>query len=525
MNSNRHWFAALAVAPIVFAAGLAHADGPRTHRPMCDPLKTTGKQKHCLAQVNTNPDGSIHVNAAPQGYGPPDLVSAYSIPANGLGDGQIVALVDAMDSPDVESDLGMYRSTYNLPACTTANGCFMKLNQDGVAGSYPTADTDWAGEIALDVEMVSAICPKCRIMLVEANDQDTGLYTSLLTAVSKGANAISNSYGGPESDDTSDDTQYFAGHTGILITASAGDGGYGASYPATSPNVLAIGGTSLVKDSSARGWAETVWIDTGSGCSAEFARPAWQSALPAGCAHRMEADISASADNEQPVAVYCSDTDCGSGSGWIEVGGTSESSPIVASMFTHLGLNTQPSSYVYANTDKFYDVTSGTNAGTKTCSTKNAYFCNGETGYDGPTGWGTPNAPELATGGQSGGIDAGPGTGGDDGGTVTGGGEGGTTTGGDDGGTAPTGNEDSGSSFTGGEDAGTGLTGTTNEDSGATTTVAADAGGNGFGGGGSGASSGCSCNAPGTQSPLGETGVSMLALGAVVFLASRRRRG
>ena len=364
MNSTRRWFGTLAVAPILFAAGLAHAEGPRTHRPLCDPLRVRPGEMRCYAHVLTNPDGTIHSSAAPQGYGPADLAAAYSIPAHGPGDGKIVAIVDANDSPDVESDLAMYRSTFGLPACTTASGCFIKLNQDGVAGSYPAADTGWAGEIALDVDMVSATCPTCKIMLVEAERQHRRPRRRAPHRDQEGAVAVSNSYGGGETAGErrrrSATTQYFGNHPGILITASAVDNGYGASYPATSPNVLAIGGTSLVKSaSSARGWNETAWADTGSGCSAEFPRPAWQSALPAACTKRMESDISASADPQNAVATYCSDTDCGSGSGWIEVGGTSESSPLIAGLFTLLGLNTQPPSWYYANTDKFYDVAEG----------------------------------------------------------------------------------------------------------------------------------------------------------------------
>src|SRR5580698_5463623 len=131
MNSSRRWFAALTVAPIVFTAGLAQAGGPRSHRPFCDPLSTAQGHKRCFSHVITNPDGSIHVEATPTGYGPSDLASAYGFPASGPGDGKIVAVIDAYDAPDIESDLATYRSQYGLPACTTANGCFQKLNQNG----------------------------------------------------------------------------------------------------------------------------------------------------------------------------------------------------------------------------------------------------------------------------------------------------------------------------------------------------------------------------------------------------------
>src|SRR5262249_11759682 len=153
------------------------------------------------------------------------------------------------------SDLAIYRAQFGLPPCTTANGCFKKVNQSGQASPLPSPDPGWAGEIALDIDMVSAACPGCKILLVEANTASTDLGVAVNTAAALGANAISNSYGGDE--DSSDPTlnsSYF-NPPGVLITASTGDWGYGVSHPATEAHVLAVGGTSLTQSNSPRGWA------------------------------------------------------------------------------------------------------------------------------------------------------------------------------------------------------------------------------------------------------------------------------
>ena len=185
---------------------------------------------------------AISPNATPSGYGPTDLRSAYKLTATGSAS-ETVAIVDAQDDPNAESDLATYRAQYGLPSCTTANGCFRKVNQTGAASPLPTADTGWAGEISLDLDMVSAICPNCHILLVEAKTASmANLGTSVNTAVSLGAKFVSNSYGGSEtSTATTYDTKYFK-HAGVAITASSGDADYdGGSYPATSKYVTAVG--------------------------------------------------------------------------------------------------------------------------------------------------------------------------------------------------------------------------------------------------------------------------------------------
>ncbi len=310
-----------------------------------------------------------------------------------------VAIVDAYNDPNAESDLATYRSTYGLSACTKANGCFKQVSQTGSTTSLPTNDSGWAGEEALDIDMVSAVCPNCSIDLVEANSaNDTDLGIAENEAVTLGAKVVSNSWGGDESSSqTSEDTQYFK-HPGVAITVSSGDSAYGAEYPATSQYVTAVGGTALTTSSSSRGWSESVWHTnstegTGSGCSAYDPKPSWQT--DTGCSKRMEADVSAVADPATGVAVY----DTYGGSGWAVYGGTSASSPIVAGVYALAGTpgsGDYPSKYPYQHTGNLYDVTSGNNG---SCSP--SYFCTAGTGYDGPTGWGTPNGTTAFTAGTS----------------------------------------------------------------------------------------------------------------------------
>ena len=358
---------------------------------------------YAIRQVAPVEPAAVTPNALPSGYGPSDLRSAYALTASGSGS-QTVAIVDAYDDPNAESDLASYRSTYGLPACTTANGCFKKVNQTGSTTGLPTANSSWAGEISLDVDMVSAICPNCHILLVEAKSPTTAnLGTSVNTAVSLGAKFVSNSYGGAEdSSVTSSDTSYYY-HPGVAITASSGDADYdGGSYPATGKGVTAVGGTSLVRNSSARGWGETVWNTTsytegaGSGCSQYIAKPAFQSGVTTGCSKRAEADVSAVADPATGVAVY----QTYGGSGWAVYGGTSAASPIIASVYAlagNPGANDVPNTYPYAHTANLNDVTSGKNG---TCG---APICTAGVGWDGPTGLGTPNGTAAFTSGGGGG--------------------------------------------------------------------------------------------------------------------------
>jgi subtilase family serine protease len=347
---------------------------------------------HCNLHLLATSDGTPFATTAPTGYGPPDLRSAYGLNTSG-GAGQTIAIVDAYDDKTAEADLAAYRSYYGMTACTTANGCFKKVNQSGVQGSYPANNVGWSLEISLDLDMVSAVCPNCHILLVEAtNNQNAGLYTAEDTAARLGATEISNSYGGAEaSNETAQDVHF--NHPGIAITVSSGDSGYGVEYPAASQYVTAVGGTTLTR--SGAGFTEAAWSGAGSGCSKYETKPTWQH--DAGCAKRTVADVSAVADPKTGVAVY--DSNCSAFGqllgqcfkGWGTVGGTSASSPIIAGVYALAGNGAStnyPSSLPYANTASLHDVTSGSNG---SCS--GSYLCTAGPGYDGPTGLGTPNTP------------------------------------------------------------------------------------------------------------------------------------
>ncbi|TWV53404.1 peptidase S8 [Streptomyces misionensis] len=369
----------------------------------CNSLRVTGGltafQREQAARTGVTPKAA---NAStPSGYGPSDLQAAYGLTsaASAKGSGETIAIVDAYNDPNAEADLAKYRSYYGLPACTKASGCFKQVSQTGSTTSLPTSDAGWSEEISLDLDMASAICPNCNILLVEATTPTmANLGTAVNEAVKLGAKFVSNSYGGSESSsDSSYDSSYF-NHPGVAITVSAGDSGYGAEYPAASQYVTSVGGTALTKSSTTRGWSETVWNTsstegTGSGCSAYDAKPSWQT--DTGCAKRTIADVSAVADPATGVSVYDS---YGVTAGWYTFGGTSASSPIIASVYALAGTpssGSYPAKFPYAKagTTALNDVTSGSNG---SCTT--SYLCTARSGYDGPTGWGTPAGVSAFTG-------------------------------------------------------------------------------------------------------------------------------
>jgi subtilase family serine protease len=361
------------------ALALAPAAQARPSKHVCGPAAAGAARCHSL--VVTDSKGVPLATSSPAGYGPADLRSAYKVPATG-GAGQTIGIVDAYNDPNAESDLGAYRAKFGLSACTAANGCFRKVSQNG-GSSYPRSNSGWAQEISLDLDMASAICPNCRILLVEATSNSlTNLGAAVNTAATLGANTISNSYGGSESSaETSWDTSYYH-HPGVPITASSGDGGYGVQYPAASQYVTAVGGTSLTHASNLRGWSETAWSGAGSGCSAFEPKPSWQTA--SGCSQRVVADVSADADPNTGVAVY----DSYRTGGWLVFGGTSVASPIIASVYALAGneAKVEYGSFPYEHTSSLFDVTSGSNG-----SCGGSYLCTAGPGYDGPTGLGTPN--------------------------------------------------------------------------------------------------------------------------------------
>ncbi len=335
--------------------------------------------------------------ATPSGYGPSSLQSAYKLPSSSAGSGQRVYVVDAYNDPNAESDLATYRTQFGLPACTTANGCFQKLNQNGATSPLPAGNTGWAGEISLDLDMVSAVCPNCGITLIEANDASDNLFIAVKEATTLGAKYVSLSWGGPESgSESSYDSTYFK-PTGVVYTASTGDSGFSAGviYPATSVDAVAVGGTSLSTSTNSRGWTESVWSGAGSGCSSDETKPTWQSGISA-CTKRATSDVSAVADPATGVAVY----QTYGGSGWAVYGGTSASAPIVASVYALAGApasTDKPASFPYAHPANLFDVTTGSNG---TCSPTT--LCKGGAGWDGPTGLGTPNGTAAFTSGGGG---------------------------------------------------------------------------------------------------------------------------
>jgi subtilase family serine protease len=297
------------------------------------------------------------------GYQPSDLWSPYALPGASTASTALIAIVDAYGYPNAESDLATYRAQFKLPACTTNNGCFRKVNQNGVQGSYPRAETGWSQETALDLDMVSAACPSCRILLVEANSSSlSNLGAAVTTAKNSGAHAISNSYGGGESGTSS--YEHYWTYTGGAVTVSSGDNGYGVEFPASARYVTAVGGTSLVR--AGNSWSETAWSGAGSGCSSVYAQQSWQTNLNLSqqqqvCSKRMVADVSAVADPNTGVAVYGPVN--AKSSGWMVFGGTSVGAPLIAGVYGANGgsVNYGSDPYTYYNSSYLWDVTSGSN--------------------------------------------------------------------------------------------------------------------------------------------------------------------
>jgi subtilase family serine protease len=230
---------------------------------------------HCHGRVIIDGTGCPHSNPAPTGFGPSQLRSAYKISGTGSS-GTTVAVIDAFGYPTAEADLAIYRAQFGLPTCTTANGCFKKVNQAGGTSSFPAFNFGWAMETALDLDMVSAICRNCKVMVVEANSPAfADIAAAVATAARLGAHVINNSYGANEF--AGAEYEYAYNYPGIALVASTGDQGYGAGveFPSASDYVTAVGGTTLTTSSTFRGWSESAWGSSGSGCSAIFEKPSW----------------------------------------------------------------------------------------------------------------------------------------------------------------------------------------------------------------------------------------------------------
>ena len=342
----------------------------------------------CLSKVLVNGKGTVPNTATPNpgAKTPAQLKDAYKLTGTSSG-GRTVALVDAYGYPNLASDLATYRSYFGLPDCTTASGCLTIKDQNG-GTSLPRFNAGWAGEQALDVDAVSAICPDCKILVVQAKSASiVDLGTAVNTAAQQaGVVAVSNSYGGGDLSDATYGSYY--NHPGIAVTASTGDNGYqGGSFPASSTYVTAVGGTSLFAASgTARGWTESAWSGAGSGCSTVNTALAAAAGSGTGCTKRAIADVSAAADpSNGGMAVYYPTSR--TASTWAQVGGTSESAPIVAAVYALSG-NTAgyANALPYSHTANLFDVSTGSNG---TCPT--TQWCNARTGWDGPTGLGTPN--------------------------------------------------------------------------------------------------------------------------------------
>ncbi len=364
------------VATTMTAEEIAVADNAATCSSLTDPV-------HCHAHVIVDATGCPRPNPAPAGFGPTQLRSAYKITGTG-STSTTVAVISAYGYPNAESDLATYRAQFGLPACTTANGCFRKVNQDGGTGSFPELNLGWAVEAALDLDMVSAICRNCKLLLVEANAATfEDLAIAANTAATLGAHVINNSYGGDEGFGAEYESYYY--HPGIAVVASTGDlgFGFGNEFPAASPYVTSVGATSLATAANSRGWTETAWIGSGSGCSTMFAKPTWQH--DTGCAGRMIADVSAVGDPNTGVAAFAPTSD--TSSAWLVLGGTSVAAPIISGVYGVNGGVVHASSDPYSHTSALFDVKSGINA--YYCDP--LYYCTSDRGYDGPTGLGTPN--------------------------------------------------------------------------------------------------------------------------------------
>jgi hypothetical protein len=385
------------------AAEFAHS---RAHPPYaaCSPAPSGHAEClaiHVPAVVSTSSDavGPLNEGSGEDGgFSPSDLRSAYKLPESG-GSGQTVAIVDAYNDPNAYSDMTTFRKTYKLKECTESSGCFKKVNQLGETTKYPEAKNEWIGEISLDIDMVSAICPECHILLVEAKSNSfEDLFAAENEAVTLGVTEITNSWAGAEFSAETWTYDKDLDHPGIPITVAAGDDGYGVMYPAASPYVISVGGTALKKESkTSRGWVEEVWRDskkkvgeflagTGSGCSLyEERQPRWQPSKP-GCENRIDNDVAVVASLNTPVSVYNSNEPSNP---WSPYGGTSVGSPIVAAveaLSNGFSRSISAEAFYVSALEEMFDVTMGNNG---ECSVK--FLCNAEIGYDGPTGWGAPD--------------------------------------------------------------------------------------------------------------------------------------
>jgi subtilase family serine protease len=331
-------------------------------------------------RVAHNSHVGSYASSSPTGLSPATIKSVYSFPTSSTaGTGKTIAIVDAYDDPTAESDLAVFSNQYGLPACTTANGCFKKVNQTG-GTSYPRTNAGWALEISLDIQWAHAIAPGAHILLVEAT---TNSFTNLLAAedyAKAHASYVSNSWGASEFSGESSYDSHFA-QSGVSFFVSAGDAGLPAEYPSASPNVISVGGTTL-HFSGGNFTSETGWSGGGGGCSqyenATSAQSGFSGYAQVSCrGKRATPDVSLDADPASGVSVYDSTRYQGQ-QGWFQIGGTSASSPMWAARSADAGTVVN-SAYVYGNSITYRDITSGNNgapclAGYDLCSGRGSWI-------------------------------------------------------------------------------------------------------------------------------------------------------
>ena len=332
----------------------------------------------------------------PTGFGPVHLLTAYSFRGiNNQGQGQTIALVDAFDDPTAEADLGTFSARFGLPACTTANGCFKLVYQ---GGKKPSADTTgWSNEIAIDIQWAHSIAPAATIMLVEAQSNSfANLLAAVDAAVQNGATVVSMSWtGGETANEIQSDTHFNV--PGVTFVAAAGDAGHGAYYPAASPFVVGVGGTTLSLSSNGTWGSETAWSSSGGGLSKYEPEPSYQSGVQT-TGKRSVPDVSYDGDPNTGVPAYNSFACLECYTGWTQWGGTSIGTPQWAALFARANSLrvmggktplTQPQTLLYpAPESDFHDITSGSNGG---CGAN----CTAGPGYDFVTGLGSPIASAL----------------------------------------------------------------------------------------------------------------------------------
>ena len=387
----RRWLSVL--SGIILSLGLITplstvADaGARGHRAICErlPKLIAG----CGLSVSLGVNGEPYVTPGPAGFGPATWHSAYNVATTATAP-TTMAVVSAYDQPHLLEDLNTYNQAFGLPAtpaCTTATqtACLAKLDQRG-GTKYPAVDGGWSLETSLDTETIHGMCQDCRLVVVEADTASlSDLFAAVDRAVTVGAKVVSNSYGTNEFFYESQYDWHFK-KPGVMFLFASGDSGYGTGYPAASPYVTAVGGTSLAVDANGARTSETVWSGAGSGCSRYESKPSWQK--DTSCRRRMIADTAAVADPNTGAAVYSSVPYSGS-SGWFVVGGTSLATPIVAGVYALAGGATGTgASQLYAKAKAGTTVTDITVGANGNCYP--LYLCHGTVGYDGPTGVGVP---------------------------------------------------------------------------------------------------------------------------------------